>query len=58
MDAGGGWGGGVSLTEGRQDRWREKEEEDDEEVRVCFFFFLYAWSLAAAAFPLGLWFAG
>lgn len=39
MDAGGGWGG-VRLTEGRQDRWREKEEEDDEEVRVFFFFML------------------
>lgn len=34
-------GGGVRLTEGRQDRWREKEEEEeDEEVRVCFFFSL------------------
>lgn len=35
-----GWGGGVKLTEGRQDRWREKEEEDDEEVRGFFFFML------------------
>lgn len=56
MDAGGGGMGGCGCMRAGGIDGEKKRREDDEEVRG--FFFLYAWSLAAAAFPLGLWFAG
>lgn len=43
--------GGWWLREGGQDRRRERERGREDEGG-------FAWSLAAAAFPLGLWFAG
>lgn len=42
----GGW-----LREGGKDRRGEREREREDKGS-------FAWSLAAAAFPLGLWFAG